>query len=198
MRCLYCDKQIEKESFYSLFFEEDKLCLKCRKALSYKRKISYIDDLEIESFYEYDSLFKSLILQYKECHDEALKDVFLYGLKEYIEFKYRKYSLIYMPSSITKLNERGFNHLDLIFKELKLEKSNGLRYEDELIQEGKSKKDREKMINNFIYEGKKLGKVLIVDDVLTTGSSIKGAYLALKPYCSQIKGLVLAVSSEKK
>ena len=198
MRCLYCDSEINKESFYSMFIEEDKLCLNCRKALKLNRRIIDLDGLKVECFYDYNSLFKSLILQYKECHDEALSTVFLYGLKEYIEFKYRNFKIVYMPSSMQKLELRGFNHLDLIFKDLNLTKIDGLVYKNELVQEGKNRQDRIKMIDNFVYFGQKYEKILIVDDVLTTGSSFIGAYRALRPYCTKISGLSLSTSFCKK
>ena len=48
------------------------------------------------------------------------------------------------------------------------------------------------MIENFEYYGKPLNKVLIVDDVFTTGSSLKGVYLAIKTNCKKCKAIVLA------
>ena len=47
MRCLYCDSEINKESFYSMFIEEDielYICLIRLTLLSY----SYIDTLPLE------------------------------------------------------------------------------------------------------------------------------------------------------
>ena len=48
------------------------------------------------------------------------------------------------------------------------------------------------MKNNYIYEGPKLDKVLLVDDVVTTGSSMIGAYNALKNSCNSVKAVSLA------
>ena len=121
MKCLYCDAKIYKESLYSLFIEKDKLCSACREKIKQNHQIFIRDGIKIETFYHYDSLFKDLLLQYKECYDEALKDVFLYGIKERIILKYHGYKIIYVPSSKEKLNQRGFNHLKLIFDELHFE-----------------------------------------------------------------------------
>ena len=88
MKCLYCDAKIYKESLYSLFIEKDKLCSACREKIKQNHQIFIRDGIKIETFYHYDSLFKDLLLQYKECYDEALKDVFLYGVKERIILKY--------------------------------------------------------------------------------------------------------------
>ena len=192
MKCLFCDKSIDKISIASLFLEEDKLCLDCRKQLRINKKYIYIDDLKVETFYDYDSLFKSILLQYKECYDEALSEVFLYLLNDYIKVKYHGYKILFVPSSKYKLDCRGFNHLELIFKNINLEKVSGLEIVEDIVQEGKSFDSRKAIIDNYLYVGGALDKVLIVDDVLTTGSSMKGVYKAIKPYSKKVKGLSLS------
>lgn len=190
--CLYCDTKINRYTLYSLFIEEDKLCLKCREDLKPKLNTFYIDDLKVTSIYKYDSLFKTLLLQYKECYDEALAPIFMYKIDILIRIKYLGYKILYVPSSIDKLNKRGFNHLKLIFDYMDFKEVNGLKKKEELSQANKNAKDREKMIDNFIYEGEKLDKVLIIDDVCTTGSSLKGVYKAIKGHCKHVEAFVLA------
>lgn len=192
MNCLYCDKEINKFTLTDLFIEEDKLCYECRQAMNFKKRKIEMDGLKIEYFYDYNSLFKSLLIQYKECFDEALKDIFLYNLKDYIKVKYYGYQIAYVPSSKQKLKQRGFNHLKLIFDGLGFKEIKGLKQKEELIQEGKSKREREKMKSNYLYEGEALNKVLIVDDVFTTGSSVLGVYDALKDKAKVTKALVLS------
>lgn len=192
MNCLYCDEKINKITLNELLFEEDKLCEKCRKKMPLKRRVTKIEDLTIETFYDYDSLFKSILIQYKECYDEALKEVFLFQIKDYLKIKYHNYKIVYMPSTKQKLKERGFNHIEEIFKELDLEEIKGLNQIDELIQEGKSRRQRLKMKGNFVYNGPYEKRILIVDDVMTTGSSVIGVYKALKDKCGIIKAVVLS------
>lgn len=192
MRCLYCDKLIDKYTLRSLFIMEDKLCVDCRDKLKIRKEYIKLNDLKIETFYEYDSLFKTLLLQYKECYDEPLKDVFLYGLETYLYFKYHNYEIVLIPSSKKKLEERGFNHLELIFENVGLKINYGLQMKEELIQEGKSINQRQEMINNYIYTGDFIDKALVVDDVITTGSSILGAKKCLTRHTNIVKYLVLA------
>lgn len=191
MHCLYCDEEIENESIYSLLIEKDKLCQKCRNSMKYHHEIFKFNDLEIESFYDYNSLFKDILLQYKECNDEALKDVFLYKIQDYLKLKYFGYKIVYVPSSTLKIEDRGFNHLKLIFEKLNLKEAKGLKMKEDINQVGKNLLERKKMINNYIYEGGEVDKVLIVDDMFTTGSSLLGVYLALKPKCKKIRAVIL-------
>lgn len=48
------------------------------------------------------------------------------------------------------------------------------------------------MRQNYVYEGELQKKVLIVDDVLTTGSSMIGAYEAIKGKTRHVRALSLA------
>ena len=198
MRCIYCDEIINKMNLFDLMIKEDILCHKCRKELNYKKRYIKINDIEVETFYEYDSLFKTLLLQYKECYDEALKDVFLYKLNEYIFFKYIGYEIVTIPSSKKKLEERGFDHLKLIFENVGLKINTDLKMKQDLVQEAKSITERKRMIDNYVYVGKPFKKALIVDDVMTTGSSIIGAYNEMKKHTKQLKVLVLASKYAKK
>jgi len=197
MRCIYCDKEKKRESLSSLFGKEDLLCTECRKKLPLDRKILHMEGFDVETFYRYEGFFSSLLLQYKECYDEALKDVFLYDLKDYIALRYHGYALAYVPGSIKKTKERGFLPLRGIFSSLGMREVKGLSLKEERIQEGKSREERMKMSANILYEGPKEKKVLIVDDVITTGSSVLGMYRALHPFTKKLRVLCLSRAGEK-
>ena len=192
MRCLYCDKEIERYSFRSLFLKEDQLCEKCRSQLQPDRKIIEVSGIKVETFFEYSGLFKSLLLQYKECHDEALKNVFLYDIEDYINIRYFGYQLLPVPSTGTKIEERGFDHLKGIFESVHLPAVNGLKMKKEMCQEGKNLEERRQIIDDYYYEGEALKKVLVVDDVVTTGSTLKGVFRTIEPTTKKIKVLSLA------
>ena len=192
MNCLYCDRPIRSYTLRSILWKEDELCPDCRRKLRVSRRIIDMKEFKVETFFEYDGFFREFLLQYKECHDEALKDVFLYDLKEYIEIRYRPYHLIFIPSSRKKKAERGFSHLEEMFRTVQLKRISGLEMKREMSQEGKNSSEREEMINNFVYKGPFTDRILLLDDVLTTGSTLKGAFHCLKPYSSDIKVLSLA------
>lgn len=192
MKCLYCDKTISRYSLYSLLIEKDKLCVNCRKDMKLKIKEFKIDNLECISFYEYDSLFKTILLQYKECYDEALSDVFLYRIDLIIGLMFLGYKVVYVPSSLSKKEKRGFDHLRLIFERMGFKAIDGLKMKKELVQEGKDLRQRREMCDNYYYDGEYIDKLLIIDDVCTTGSSLIGVYNAFKGKAKIIRALVLA------
>lgn len=192
MRCLYCDKMADKVSLKSLFLKEDELCIDCRNRLVLKRRKIRVQEMEVETFYDYDGMFKSLLLQYKECLDEALKNVFLYEIADYINLRYMGYKVCLIPSSRKKLEFRGFNHLEMMFEQVKLKKLQGLRMKDELCQEGMGLNERMKMLDNFVYDGKQEEKILLADDVLTSGSTLLGAYRTLILCTKTVKVLSVA------
>ncbi len=192
MKCLYCDKNISRYSLYSLLIEKDKLCIDCRKDMKLEIYEFKLDDLECISFYKYDSLFKTILLQYKECYDEALSTVFLYRIDLMIGLMFLGYRVVYVPSSMAKKEKRGFDHLRLIFEGMNFKIVDGLRMKRELVQEGKDLIQRKEMCDNYYYDGEYIDKLLIVDDVCTTGSSLLGVYGAFKGKARVIRALVLA------
>lgn len=192
MKCKFCDKDINSISLYEILFERDNLCKECRSKLNYKHRIYKYKDIEIEYFYDYNQMFQTLLLQYKECYDEALYDVFLYKIDNYINFRYFNYRLLLAPSSKTKMEKRGFDHLDKMFSSVWLKRVKGLRAINDINQQGKSFYQRSLMESNYIYNGPRLDKVLIVDDLSTTGSTLRGIYKAIKPYANRVRFLVLA------
>lgn len=71
--------------------------------------------------------------------------------------------------------ERGFNHVVEIFRTLKLEMNRCIHKTERVKQADLSSEERQKIskvlvIDNIDFSGK---KVLIVDDVFTTGSTVK-------------------------
>ena len=152
--------------------------------------------MKVETFYDYEGLYRSLLIKYKECYDEALKDVFLYELNDYIDLRYHGYRLALVPGSERKKQERGFDHLELMCDRLHLKRLNGLKMKEERIQEGKSAEERMLMKDNYIYEGEPVKKVLVLDDVMTTGSTMMGVCKALHEKTNHIKVLSLAYKSK--
>ena len=125
--------------------------------------------------YDYDDLIQSTLYQFKGCFDIELSGVFLDYFRWYLHFKYLDYVIVPAPSSKENDSERGFNHVIEIFKHLRLKRKN---IKDILA------------IKNVNLTNK---KILIVDDVCTTGSTIKAMIELVKSkHPKTIKVLVMS------
>ena len=153
MKCKLCDENINSLSLYDIFFERDVLCKECRSKMNFKRRIYHFRDLEIEYFYDYNPAFQTLLLQYKECYDEALYDAFLYKIDNYINLRYFGYQLLLAPSSKRKKEKRGFDHLEKMFKNVELKRVKGLKIVKDINQHGKSFFQRSQMEDNYMLFG---------------------------------------------
>lgn len=185
-KCRYCDKdRLHQSSLFYYLANQDELCETCRKQLRYAPKTFEVRDIKVQSYYEYNDFLKSIILQYKECYDEALKDVFFYDLNFKLRMKYHDFTIVLVPSSKSNLERRGFNHLALMCQKIGLPIADILEKEKDLSQNNLGLIKRQKMVDNIkLKEGSyRPERILLIDDILTTGSSIYGAYKALKnPY----------------
>lgn len=194
--CKYCFKSIENGStVLDLLANHDVICPVCRRSLTTSKKKFYIQKIKVNYVYVYDDFFSSLLVQYKECMDEALADVFLYTKRWWLLLRYQGYTLVPMPSSVEKIKERGFHHVARMFENTSLQQCDCLEKISSQKQAFLNKKDREKMKFNIKCKENMTipKKILLVDDVCTTGNTIKGELQALSVYNCKIKIFVVAI-----
>lgn len=147
------------------------------------------------SIYEYNEKLKELIYKFKGCYDIELKDAFLYPYENELSLIYKGYIVVPIPSYFKDDETRGFNHVKLIFSNLKLETIKVLEKTEKYKQSDRNQKYRE-LIKNYLKVNeidKIKGKnILLVDDICTTGSTLKAAINLLKEATPKdIKILVL-------
>jgi predicted amidophosphoribosyltransferase len=173
-----------EDTFNSLTGLKIKVCYKCFNKFNVRNESFKINGIDGMVLYYYDEFFKELLYRYKGAGDYLLKDAFLtYNLKA-IKRKYKGYSLVLAPSNENAEIKRGFSHLEHIFKSLDLPIIKC--FEKNCIWKQSDKKLGERMqIQNVIKIDKRLlngvKKVLIVDDVLTSGSTIKAMINQIPP-----------------
>jgi len=111
------------------------------------------------------------------------------------------YLIIPIPTATSRTRDRGFDHSQLLSKtiavKLHLQYSNSLRRIDQIRQLGSSRDDRlTQLANSFVVKGRKdiIGrKVLLIDDVLTTGGTLISAARILKlAGAKQVDAIVFA------
>lgn len=197
MICKVCNK--EKNEFNILDpigVNKHSLCNKCFNKLNVIYEKYKINDIKTLSIYSYDGLVKELIYQFKGLYDYELKDIFLEYFIDDLEFKYLGYTLTYAPSSKEDDTKRGYNHVKEIFSCLPNKKVKLFIKKDNYKQSDIKYKDRNKIIDHIalIKENLKgIKRVLIVDDVLTSGSTLKAcASLLYKEGIKDIQFLTIS------
>lgn len=153
------------------------------------------------NIYNYDDTLRSMIYQFKGCYDYELKDTFLDRYRSELRLYYYDYIVVPVPSFIDDDKKRGFNHVFEIFKTLNLpidrriEKTVKVKQSDRNSEERKNIGDFLKLTSEESMCGK---KVLIVDDIFTTGSTIRSCIKLIKKLNpKKIKVLVICKTLEK-
>lgn len=181
--CKICFEEIKKQGFHSII-KQKVICQNCYNKFDVIYKKEKINNYNVLSVYKYNDFAKKLIYQFKGCYDIELKDVFLQRHLSYLKIKYCNYLIVNVPSSKEDDNERGFNHIVEIFSSLGCVR-NYLYKKFNFKQSSLGIKDRSRIKDRLgIVNGEKLHKkkVLIVDDILTSGSSVKACIELIKEY----------------
>ena len=182
--------------FARLFDGDICICPKCQNEFEPKFTSFNVNGYKATAIFEYTPHVKELIYKYKGCFDYELKDVFLNLYYKEIRMRYSTYKIIPIPSYAEDDKVRGFNHVVEMFKKLGLEPLPKKEKTAHFKQaENKAKKRSE--INKYLVIKKPIDlsniKVLIVDDIYTTGSTMRAAInLVEKLNPKQIRVLVFA------
>lgn len=176
--CLICGRLIKPQTIYANY----KVCASCYRRLPFIYQRTKIDDVKCLAIYEYSGLIKEMLLSLKVRGDIELAKAFLTPIKAYLISEYQGYQIIPIPSQIKQDQRRGFNHVVEIFKVLKLPIKNILIKNKDWKQSDQSFKNRSKIRNILSLKGKinVHSKILLVDDILTTGETMLAAIKLLQ------------------
>ena len=184
-KCFVCLTEIKKKGIRGLFEPKMYCCQKCLYEMALKIKKITIKDIHGYGFYEYNHTLQSIIYKYKGCYDIELSNVFLSQFKTFLKLKYFDHIFVPAPSYEEANKKRGFNHVKQILDSLELKYVDCLIKIENIKQANLNNKER-KNIKKYLkfkegYEEKiKDKKVVIFDDVLTTGSTILGCAELIK------------------
>ena len=199
--CKICFEEIKDNSLYNFTHPKSQMCEKCFSKFNAKFINFNIGTIHALSIYEYDENIKNLLFKFKGCYDVELADIFFERYLPYLRSKFKGFYIIPIPSYYLDDEKRGFNHVVEIYNRLKLPMLKLLEKTSSTKQASKSKRNRMNTENYFsIHEGDALTnkKILIVDDVYTTGSSVRAAIELVKKYKpKKIEVLVMAKNIEK-
>lgn len=219
MRCLMCNESIEviPRLRYLLTFTESKeyCCTECKshfkKLLKVRCPNCYKEmhgnecvDCQIWkkkgytpnhiAIFRYEGFMKEYFSHYKFMGDYYLRKIFQEDIVDALNPLLKKgYTLVPVPLSEERFAERGFNQVEGLLEELPYQNIFGKK--DIEKQSSKTRKERLNQENPFfIKQNVELSrKIVIVDDIYTTGSTIyKMVQLLQKTHVEEIVTFSLA------
>ncbi len=178
-----CFNEIKIDNLHALLHPDINICDRCLTLLSPIRKSEKINGVSGEYLFTYSDYMKEKIYTLKGCGDIELAKAFLNYFKDELISKYRGYILVPAPSDERDNQERGFNHAIEIFKTLNLPILPIIKKKINYKQSDLNKEERNKVINRLeISNLEKIHnkKVLFVDDISTTGATLKASLSLIK------------------
>ena len=199
--CLICFKKVNITDFCRLFNGKIPICQACQTEMEPKFIKFCVDNHKATSLYNYNPFIRKLVYQYKGCYDYELHQVFLDRYAKEIKLRYFDRVIIPIPSYQNEDEQRGFNHVVETFKSIGLNMLNILEKTEkhkQALSSFKQRKEVYKYLELKSYPDLSKKKVLIVDDVYTTGSTMKSAiHLIEKLNPKKIDVLVVAKTRGK-
>ena len=199
--CKICFKEIRIDDFSRLFDGDICICDKCQAEFEPKFISFKVNGYDALSIYEYTPFIKNQTYLYKGCYDYELNETFINLYYKEIKARFSGYKIIPIPSYEEDDKRRGFNHVIEAFKKLGLEVLPIITKTAHHKQADLSAKKRNE-ISKYLVLNNKNGldkfKVLIVDDIYTTGATMKAVVdLVERLNPKGIKILVLAKTRAK-
>lgn len=183
--CLICQKDLnEFHEISDFMINPYPICENCRKIFHPCKTTYRIEGIEWHVLYEYTEQLERLLFRYKEQRDIVLAPVFFEEIADQLQNCQRKYCICGLCSSDAKRMERGFEPLQEMLEAHHIEFHSPLYKNSDWKQNNKIGKEREK-IKDVLYR-KNLyplnnKPIFLVDDVCTTGNTMKRACKLLKP-----------------
>lgn len=172
----------------------DSFCIDCEWWKTYFKE----DDPLIKniSLYKYNSFMQEFIARWKYRGDYILGKCFKHEFMKLFDIHFRETVknavLVPIPLSRERLYERGFNQAEMLTSFLPHEIVNSLQRVHTEKQSKKSRRERMLTINPFILCQPINKPVILVDDIYTTGRTIRHAAQLLRENgCPEIYSLTL-------
>lgn len=219
MKCLLCGKEFsERETFLGMIsmrktaklicpecqntFEKigdehcptcyrkgsNEQCSDCKKWAKENHNVSH------RAIYSYNEAMKEYFSKYKFQGDIVLSQVFAEELKQVLK-EYKDYTVVPVPLSTGRMAERQFNQVTAILDTVHISYQDILCKQNISKQSDKSRKERLERDCPFSLKSDSSipDKVLIIDDIYTTGATLSGIYrLFYEKGAKIVKSLTIA------
>lgn len=197
--CLNCFEPLHHglSLYATLFKAPDLLCGHCRQSLTPLVKNIQVNELTIFALVAYTEGVGHWMTQIKEAQDISLAPVFVTPYISLLKKKYKHRIWLIVPSSEEKTSQRGFHALKEMLKPLHVEILD--LFEKDNIKQRESGLKQRLEISSHIRLKKSvghLGDVVLIDDVCTTGNSLKACVDLIRPHTDSLEICVLCMHSK--
>ena len=193
-RCIFCQKLLD----ISAYEKQDFTCNNCKKKLEYIRgqnniKKSYNTHFDYLLYaFKYENFIRNFILNFKFHNKKYLCEFFALEMVKIIQiFSPTRFDyILYVPISINRYFERGFNQSYMIAKYISDHinvpilkyglvkiKNNKMQSTLNIAQRKQNVNGVYKVLFSKVLKGT---RVLLVDDIFTTGSTVNECSRILK------------------
>lgn len=194
MHCLFCDQIIQQPSSFTQFLFGIASVYCCKKC---EEQIEYTSDSH--AIYFYNSFMQDVLHQFKFLKDIRVADFFAKALKKKV--RGMEYDLIIpIPMHVEMEKKRTFSPVEVVLQQAKLPFQSVL---EKTTMSQQSKKTYEQRINSSSLF-KSLPqvdvtqqKILLIDDLITTGTTIKHAKTILLELGAKSVEEVIFISGKK-
>jgi ComF family protein len=186
---------------------EEIICHECVVSNLELAKIRNIQSVPILTMTIKDKTFSKLITSYKDEGVSNLVQPFSkmisVGLKYFS--KHQQVKVVNVPSTNKALQKRGFDPISLMTETACLMAGKRFIYENRLLVNQRERKDQASLNfqqrklnteNAFKANFAEIKSVIIVDDLITTGSSITQSIFALRAKHIDIKACIILASND--
>ena len=199
--CKICFKEIGDKSLFNLAHKDADVCERCFQEIKMHFFKFQVLGYNAISIYRYDEKVQSLLYQFKGCFDYELLNVFFERFSRELSLRYRGYVMVPVPSYKKDDEIREFNHVEEMFKILNLPMRKMI-IKTKKVKQATSTSHKRKDIGKHLelIDNSDLSKykILLVDDVYTTGSTVKACIrLIEKLHPKKIEVLVMSKTEMK-
>ena len=185
---------------------EEIICHECVISNLELAKIQYIQNIPILTMTTKDKTFSKLITSYKDEGVSNLVEPFSKILSVGLKFfsKQQQVKVVNVPSTSKAILKRGFDPISLMTESACLMAGRRFIYEKRLLVNQRERKDQASLNfqqrklnteNSFKANFAETKPVIIVDDLITTGTSITQSIFALRAKKINIKACVILAAN---
>ncbi len=179
-----------------VFTVDDVICKTCRRSLTPINRFVDIGSRKVFAYYVYDEVMSTIFHRFKEAKDRDLAGLFIHPLSSRFDRKFKDKTVVCVPSSESKNEDRGFLTLPTILEESKLPRIDVLMKTSSEKQslrgaiQRKKVSDEIELIHSSLAEGK---DVVLFDDIVTTGSTINACADLVETVCRSLTCVCIAI-----